>query len=64
MDFKKYKRLKKAVQTSRNAEDFLKRVASSPWWYGVPLWTKADYTWFFDKIKGGFNYVRLFNQAS
>lgn len=64
MDFPKYKRLKKAALGASSADGFLKRVAESPWWFGVPLWNKADYQWFYGKIKGGYTYAKLFNKPT
>lgn len=61
MDFTKYRRLKKLVANSRDTEGYFHKIAASPFWYGVPLWSKQDYEWFYNKIKGGYNYATLFN---
>lgn len=56
MDFTKYRHLKKLVLAVGSFSEFLNEAAKWPRRYGVPLWTRADYQWFFDKIKGGARY--------
>lgn len=63
MDFSKYRRLKKAALHAETFTTFIGEVASAPHWYGVPLWTRADYEWLYNKIKGGSTYVTLFTNA-
>ena len=53
MDFKKYRRLKKAAQRSANLGAFMREVGSSSSWYGVPLWSKKEYADFFERFKAG-----------
>jgi len=59
MDFNKYRRLKKAVLQSKTVEGFIIRVGGSAHWFGIPLWSKENYRWFYEKVKGGARYADL-----
>lgn len=64
MDFEKYRHLKKLVLAVESFAEFLNEAARWPRRYGVvspKIWTKADYEWFYYKIKGGHKYATLFN---
>lgn len=63
MDFAKYRHLKKLVQSGTSLQEFFNEIGKWPRRYGVPSWSKANYQWFFDKIKGGHNYESLFKSA-
>ena len=56
MDFIKYRRLKMAVLSAGTFEKFILRIGTSTRWYGVSLWNKEHYRWFYDRIKGGARY--------
>lgn len=60
MDFEKYRHLKKLIRHVGSFSTFINEVAKWPRRYGVPLWTRSNYQWFFDKIQGGHNYQTIF----
>lgn len=66
MDFTQYRRLKKLALNVSDFAEFINEAAKWPRRYGVvtpKVWTKVDYQWFYDRIKGGHNYVTLFKAA-
>lgn len=67
MDFTKYRRLKKLVLSGLSFDGFIGEVARWPRRYAVLTpknWTKADYQWFYEKIKGGHNYASLVKESA
>lgn len=60
MDFMRYRHLKKLVNSTSSFVGFLNEVAKWPRRYGVPMWTRANYEWFYNKIKGGHQYAGMF----
>jgi len=65
MNFNQYQRLKNLVNRVSSFGEFIEECAK---WhkYAVispKIWTKADYQWFYEKIKGGSKYVNLFTVA-
>lgn len=63
MSFEQYRKLKKLANSVSSFSDFLNEAAKWPRRYGVvspKVWTKADYQFFYERIKGGHNYVTLF----
>lgn len=68
MSFEQYRKLKKLAHSVESFSEFLNEAAKWPRRYGVvtpKVWTKLDYQWFYDRIKGGHTYVTLFtNQAA
>lgn len=65
MNFEQYRKLKRLVYHTSSFSEFLEECAK---WhkYAVvspKIWTKADYQWFYDRIKGGHNYESLFHVA-
>lgn len=64
MDFTKYRRLRKATLQARTFEDFIRRVTESSFWFGVPLWNKENYRWFYERVKGGYKYADLVKAAA
>ena len=66
MDFKKYRHLKKLALSVASFSEFLNEAAKLPRRLAVitpKIWTKADYQWFYDRIKGGHTYESLFHVA-
>lgn len=63
MDFTKYRHLKKLALAVGSFGGFLNEVARWPRRYGVGMWTRADYQWFYDKIKGGARYEQFQHYA-
>ena len=64
MDFKKYRHLKKLALSVSSFTEFINEAAKWPRRYAVVTphnWTKANYEWFYNRIKGGYRYVNLFN---
>lgn len=67
MDFEKYRHLKKLVIQTGNIQEFFHAIGTWPRRYAVVTpknWTRADYQWFFEKIKGGHNYASLFRNKA
>ena len=56
MDFTKYRHLKKLAFAVGSFGEFLTEAAKWPRRYGVGLWSKVDYEWFYNRIKGGSRY--------
>lgn len=66
MSFDQYRKLKKLVKSVGSFSEFINEAAKWPRRYGVvepKIWTKADYQWFFEKIKGGNLYANIFPAA-
>lgn len=64
MTFKKYRHLKKLALSVGSFNEFINEAAKWPRRYAIVSphnWTKANYEWFYNRIKGGHNYVTLFN---
>ena len=67
MTFKQYRRLKNLSGHVSSFSEFIEECAKWPRRYAVVSpknWTKADYQWFYDRIKGGHNYVTLFTSQA
>lgn len=63
MTFKQYRRLKNLIGHVSSFGEFIEECAKWPRRYAVVSpknWTKLDYQWFYDRIKGGHNYQTLF----
>lgn len=67
MSFDQYRKLKRLARNVESFSEFLNEAAKWPRRYGVvtpKIWTKADYQWFYDRIKGGHTYVTLFTSQA
>lgn len=67
MSFDQYRKLKKLARSVGSFSEFLNEAAKWPRRYGVvtpKIWTKIDYEWFYNKIKGGNLYANLFTAAN
>lgn len=64
MAFETYRKLKKLAFKSGSFEEFILQAAKWPRRYGVPSWTKANYAWFYEQVRGGKKYVNLFGATA
>lgn len=60
MNFDQYRHLKKLVRHVTSFSEFINEVAKWPRRYGVSLWSRANYEWFYNRMRAGANYQTLF----
>lgn len=53
---RKTRRLTKLVRRVPTSKEFILEVVRSPYWYGVPYWTKQHYLEFYEATKQGRRY--------
>lgn len=65
MNSRQYQRLRNLVGRVSSFSEFIEECAK---WHRYAViypvnWTKANYQWFYNRIKGGYKYVSLFNDT-